>query len=35
MWLMLLDFPNGAQGSRNIAKIEVVSSNLGRFRAFE
>jgi len=28
MWLMLLDFPNGVGGWANIAKVEVVSSNL-------
>ena len=28
MWLMLLNFPNGVGGYANIAKVEVVSSNL-------
>ena len=27
-WLMLLNFPNGVLGQENIAKVEVVSSNL-------
>jgi hypothetical protein len=28
MWLRLLNFPNGVGGWANIAKVEVVSSNL-------
>ena len=28
LWLMLLNFPNGVGGQANIAKVEVVSSNL-------